>query len=177
MAKITIFGLAGTGKSTAGKILQSRTGYDFVSTGSIFRGMAEERGLSLAEFEVLSNSDDTYDRELDSQTQVYGASHHDFIFDSRLAWHFIPDSFKVKLDCDFDVRTQRISEREGKDVDQVRTETISRENLITERYKKYYGIEDFSNNKNFDFIVDTRINNAEQVVDLIVAELKNRKLI
>jgi CMP/dCMP kinase len=177
MAKITIFGLAGTGKSTAGKILQSRTGYDFVSTGSIFRAMAEQHGMSLAEFEVLSNTNDTYDRELDRQTGEYGASHDNFIFDSRLAWHFIPDSFKVKLDCDFDVRTQRISEREGKDVEQVRAETTSRENLITERYKKYYGIEDFSNNRNFDFIVDTKANNAEQVVDLIVAELKNRNLI
>ena len=177
MAKITIFGLAGTGNSTAGKILQSRTGYSFVSTGLIFRSMAEKQGLSLAELEVLSNSDDTYDRELDRQTEEYGTSHDNFIFDSRLAWYFIPDSFKVKLDCDFDTRTQRISEREGKDIEQVRVETTSRENLITERYKKYYGIEDFSNNKNFDFIVDTKVNNKDQVVDLIMNELKNRKLI
>ncbi|MEI6660038.1 MAG: cytidylate kinase family protein [bacterium] len=177
MAKITIFGLAGTGKSTAGKILQSRMGYAFVSTGSMFRTMAEKQGLSLADFEILSNSDDKYDRELDKQTEEYGKVNDNFIFDSRLAWYFIPDSFKVKLDCDFDTRTQRISERENKDVEQVRAETKSREDLITERYKKYYGIEDFSNNKNFDFIVDTRINNAEQVVDLIVGELKNRKLI
>jgi cytidylate kinase len=177
MAKITIFGLAGTGKSTAGKILQSRIGCDFVSTGLIFREMAEKQGLSLAELEVLSNSDDKYDRELDRQTAEYGKSHDNFIFDSRLAWYFIPDSFKIKLDCDFDTRTQRIAEREKKEVDQVRSETIHRETLITERYEKYYGIKDFSNSKNFDLVVDTKANNKEQVVELILAEMKNRKLI
>lgn len=177
MAKITIFGLAGTGKSTTGKILKEKLGYEYISTGSIFRAMAENEGMSLNDFEQLSDTTDKYDKELDNKTKEYGENNDNFIFDSRLAWHFIPDSFKIKLDCDFDTRTVRIAEREIKDLDKVRDETIHREDLITKRYKNYYGIEDFSNDKNFDLVVDTKVNNAQKVVEIIMKELELRKII
>jgi cytidylate kinase len=177
MAKITIFGLAGTGKSTTGKILKEKLGYEYISTGSIFRTMAENEGMSLNDFEQLSDTTDKYDKELDNKTKEYGENNDNFIFDSRLAWHFIPDSFKIKLDCDFDTRTVRIAEREIKDLDKVRDETIHREDLITKRYKNYYGIEDFSNDKNFDLVVDTKVNNAQKVVEIIMKELELRKII
>ncbi len=177
MAKITIFGLAGTGKSTTGKILKEKLGYEYISTGSIFRAMAENEGMSLNDFEQLSDTTDKYDKELDNKTKEYGENKDNFIFDSRLAWHFIPDSFKIKLDCDFDTRTVRIAEREIKDLDKVRDETIHREDLITKRYKNYYGIEDFSNDKNFDLVVDTKVNNAQKVVEIIMKELELRKII
>ncbi len=177
MAKITIFGLAGTGKSTTAKMLTEKLGYEYISTGNMFREVAKNLGMTLNEFEVLSKTTDKYDRDLDDNTKKYGKSHDNFIFESRLAWYFVPDSFKIKLDCDFDVRTQRVANREGKPVDQVRSETIHREGLITERYRDYYGIEDFANDKNFDFIIDTKVNNAEQVVEIILAERKNRNII
>ena len=47
----------------------------------------------------------------------------------------------------------------------------------TKRYKNYYGIEDFSNDKNFDLVVDTKVNNAQKVVEIIMKELELRKII
>lgn len=176
MAKITIFGLAGTGKSTAAKMLVEKLGYEYISTGNIFRGYAKELGLTLNEFEVVAEKTDEYDRRLDSETEKFGKEKNNFIFESRLAWHFIPDSFKIKLDCNFDTRVQRVANREQKSFDQVKDETIHREDLITKRYKEYYKIEDFSNNKNFDFVVDTEKNNADQVVEIILGELKKRNI-
>lgn len=177
MAKITIFGLAGTGKSTAAKMLVENLGYEYISTGNIFRGYAKELGLTLNEFEVVAEKSDEYDKRLDNETEKFGKEKDNFVFESRLAWHFIPDSFKIKLDCNFDTRIQRVVNREQKSFEQVKAETIHREDLITKRYAQYYNIQDFSNDKNFDLVVDTEENNAEQVVEIILSELKKRNIV
>ena len=44
---ITIGGLAGTGTTTAAKVLSEKLDVPFVSAGSIFRDMAKERGMSV----------------------------------------------------------------------------------------------------------------------------------
>jgi cytidylate kinase len=40
--KITIFGLAGSGTSTIGKLLCEKLGYKFMSSGNIMRSWAKE---------------------------------------------------------------------------------------------------------------------------------------
>jgi cytidylate kinase len=177
MAKITIFGLAGTGKTTTGKLLCETLGYKYMSTGNIFRAKAEELGLSLADFEELCQKDSKYDIELDKMVEDYGKTEDDFVFESRLAWHFIPDSYKIKLDCPFDVRVARVAERENKDVHVAEQETLHREEKIRTRYDEYYGIKNFDADENFDLVVDTQINNAESVKEIILFELKNKNLI
>lgn len=178
MAKITIFGLAGTGKSTAGKMLADKLGYEYNSTGNMYRQMAKDYNMTLNEFEVVADADDKYDRELDEvKVTEYGRDHDNFVLESRLAWHFIPESFKIKFDCDFDTRTARVAQRENKIHEQVKEETLHREDIHSEKYNKYYDIVDYANNKNFDFIVDTKVNNAEQVTAIILEELKKRGII
>lgn len=177
MAKITIFGLAGTGKTTAGKMLAEKLGYEYISTGNIFRGYAAELGMELNEFEEHTDKTDEYDRRLDTETAIYGKKNTDFVFESRLAWHFIPDSFKIVLVCPFEERVSRIARRENKSFDKVFDETLHREDIIRQKYQKYYEIENFDDPKNFDFVVDTGLNNAEKVVEIILEELKKRHLI
>jgi cytidylate kinase len=176
MAKITIFGLAGTGKSSTAKGLATKLGYTYKSTGNMYREVAEELGMTLNELERASMTDDSYDRKLDTRTTEYGKDNDNFIFESRLAWHFIPDSFKIMLVCDETERMQRVANREGKSFEQVKQETLERESLIYKRYKEYYGIENINDEKNYDFIVDTHSNNLEQVAALILAELAKRNL-
>lgn len=177
MAKITIFGLAGTGKGTTAKLLCKEIQYENISTGNLFREMAAEHGMNINEFDALANTDEKYDKELDNRTKSYGETHNNFVFESRLAWYFIPDSFKIKLECDFETRTTRIAEREHKPLTQVQEETNHREDMIFERYEKYYGVKNITNDSNFDFIVDTKVNNAEQVFQIILAELKKRNIV
>ncbi len=177
MSKITIFGLAGTGKTTTGKLLSQSLNYEYMSTGNMFRKYAEELGITLNELEEISMKDSKYDLELDKKVEIYGKTHQDFVFESRLAWHFIPDSFKIKLDCPFDERTQRVANREEKDLTVAREETIHREEKIRTRYEMYYGIKNFDDDNNFDLVIDTQINNAEQVVDIILFELKQKQVI
>ncbi len=174
--KITIFGLAGTGKSSTGKLLAEKLGFVFLSSGNLFRKMAEEHNMTLQEFEELSNNNSKFDIELDQRIKKFGEENDNFVVESRLAWHFIPDSFKVMLDCPLDVRISRIAEREKKSFDVVRGETSFRENMITTRYKVYYDI-DFGNvikEKNtFDLVIDTEKNNIEEVVSIIIRKLED----
>lgn len=174
MAKITLFGLAGTGKTSAGKLVAEKLGYEFQSSGNMFRAVAEDKGITLGELDQLSKSDSQYDLALDKKVEEYGKTHDNFLFESRLAWYFIPDSFKIYFECEFEERISRVAFREQKPLEQVRKETWERESAIGERYEKYYGIKDVANKTNFDLIIDTKAHNLEEVVGLILETLKTR---
>ncbi|MDQ5950680.1 MAG: CMP/dCMP kinase [Patescibacteria group bacterium] len=171
MSKITIFGMAGTGTSSAGKALAEKLGFEFLSSGNIFREMAASLSLSLSELEELSKVDSKYDIELDKKIEHYGKTKDNFVVDSRLAWYFIPDSFKVALILDDKTRFDRIALREGKTLEQVKEETDFREKMIETRYLQYYGVDlpKVLENNTFDVIIDTKNNSVETVVEMICA--------
>ncbi|HBT81582.1 hypothetical protein A2757_02995 [Candidatus Giovannonibacteria bacterium RIFCSPHIGHO2_01_FULL_48_47] len=166
MAKITIFGLAGTGTSSVGKILAAKLGYTFLSSGMLFRKMAQENDMSLQDFEKLTNQDPQYDKKLDREIKNFGEKNDNFVVESRLAWHFIPDSIKIKLECDFETRVKRVAARDKISFEEAREHTEFREKMIAERYRKYYGITDFTDEK-FDLVIDTANIDVEAVVGKI----------
>lgn len=169
MAKITIFGLAGTGKTTTGKILAEKLGYERISTGDIYRQMALGHGMTLSEFHSLTEKDEKYDRELDEvRITNYGKEHDNFVLDSRLAWHFIPDSIKIRLYCDDTKRMYRIAGRENKDFETAKQETIKRESITNSTYKKMYGLENIDSPENFDLNIDTGNTSPNEVLQTIL---------
>lgn len=99
--------------------------------------------------------------------------------DSRLAWHFIPESLKVFLDVSPDVAARRIygdarhSERENVDFAATRRATEERARSESQRYREYYGI-DYLDPGHYDFIVDTSEMSVEAVVDHIEAFVRSR---
>lgn len=165
--------MAGTGKTSTGKEVARRLGYEFFSGGDFARETAKNLGLSINELDELSKTDKKIDIERDRIITEYGRSHDNFVVEARLAWHFIPDSFKICYKCDFDTRTKRIADREKKDVEKVRWETREREKAIYDRFARYYGITDFENEKNFDLVIDTARLNFDQVVLTIMSALKD----
>lgn len=171
MAKITIFGLAGTGKTTVGKELAATLGYEFQSSGNLFRAKAGELGIDLASFEKLADENEKYDKELDQRVAEYGKTHDNFIFESRLAWHFIPDSIKVRLFCDEDESIRRIALRESKDFETAKRETKFRADTILGRYKKYYGIEKYPEKDFFDIAIDTTNILPDKIVEIILNKI------
>lgn len=177
MAKITIFGMAGTGKTSTGKEVAKRLGYEFFSGGDFMRQTAAAMGLTLNQFEELNKTDSKYDLERDKTIEEFGKTHNNFIVEARLAWKFIPDSFRICFKCHLDERTRRIAGRENKDLEQVRHETRDREDSIYERFDKYYGLKDFEDSRNFDLIVDTEHNNFNQVVGIIMSSLKEKGVV
>lgn len=170
--KLTLSGLAGVGKGTTTRLLAEQLGWQAVSAGDLYRRMADERGVSLAELETLATRDSSLDHDLDDYVRLFGETHKHFICEGRLTWYFIPHAFKVKLDCDFDTRIERIATRESISIQQARSQTLHRENAIRMRYRTYYKIEDFLADENFDLVVDTTSQSPEQVAATILVQMQ-----
>ena len=91
---LSLTGNLGSGKSSLGKELIAR-GFEIVSSGDIFRGLAAEKGVSIVEMNKIAETDKSIDKMVDDRTIALGKSKDNTIFDSRMGWHFVPDSFKV----------------------------------------------------------------------------------
>ncbi len=172
--KITIFGLAGTGTSTVGKLLANKLGLSFLSVGNIFRKKANDLGLTLLEFHNLAVDDPSIDKECDQEIKEYGDKNDDFVVESRLAWYFIKDSIKVRLFADFDERVARAAKRDSQIFELAKEAITTREQNDSERYKKFYGITDIDDPNKFDLNVDTTSIPPEEVVDKIVEFVNNK---
>ncbi|MFP4401765.1 MAG: (d)CMP kinase [Candidatus Nanoarchaeia archaeon] len=171
MVKISLFGLPGTGTSSVGKLLASRNNLEFKSSGDMFRNLAQEYKMSLAEFGAHCENNPQIDKELDSSITKFGENTDDFVFDSRLAWFTIPQSFKIKLFCEDKERARRIQEREGGETETIIFDMNAREQSERVRYKQYYGVEDYMNDSHFDLIIDTSSISVEDIVEKIEKEV------
>ncbi len=174
MAKVTIFGLAGTGTSTVGRLLAQTLNLPFISGGEIFRQEAQALGKTLYEFEALCAAHPAYDRKLDQALETYGRQTPAFVCESRLGWHFIPDSFKVKIDCEDDVRLSRVAGRDGLSLKDATEKTFFREQSHRIRYKEFYGIEDMTANGHFNLRLDSTAVSPAVLVDAIITALDQR---
>ena len=140
---LTVSGPPGSGKSTNAARLAETLGLEHVSGGDIFRSLAAERGLSLAEFNELAEEDDGIDRDLDRRLREVAVERDDVLLESRLAGWLAGDEADLRfwLDAPLDVRAARIADREDKAVADARSETEVREESEARRYREYYGID------------------------------------
>jgi len=182
---ITIAGKLGSGKSSTAKKVAEILGYKHYSTGDFMRAIAIERNVSLVELSIIAENDPSIDKALDDRNIEIG-SMENIVLDSRLGFYFIPDSFKVFLDLDSIVASNRILEdkknnpnRQKEDVNNFDTvESISNsisERLISERkrYKELYGIEDHTSPSNFNLVVNTEKIPLEEVSKKVIEEYNN----
>lgn len=170
--KITISGIGGVGKGTTAKLLTKKLGYQKMSGGDFFRQMAKDLNMNIYQFDQFVRKNPDYDERLDKIQEEFGKNNNDFVLESRIGWYFVPDSFKIKLICEENERIKRISQRDGGDLEKIKKEEDKRLTSANERYKKLYGIEDFRNNSHFDLIVNTTENSPEEIVQIILDEMK-----
>jgi CMP/dCMP kinase len=176
---ITLSGLLGSGKSSTGNRLAEVLGYQRFSAGHFQRAAAESLGLPYDEYQRLAEQDPQYDQAADEALKVAGMQER-VVIDSRLGYHFVPDSFKVFLTLPPEVAAGRIMqdaetnpERHRETAAGIRDlESISksvRERMESERvrYEKYYGLKNIFAPENYDLIVDTSKYPLEEVVGII----------
>jgi len=162
---LTIDGAPGSGKSTVAKALAERLGLDYISAGQVFREMAEERGLTLADFAELAKKDQRIDIELDKR-QKERAERGNVVAEGRLCAHFIDADLKVFLDVPPGVGAERIAKREQKDFQQALEETKKRAEVDRERYREIYGI-DTGDLSIYDAVINTNRWDAEGIVNIL----------
>ena len=165
---ITISGPPGSGKSTVAGAVAEAFELDHVSGGDVFRGLAAERGLSLAEFNELAESDEAIDRDLDRRLRETARDEDDVVVESRLSGWMAGEhaDIKVWLDAPLSVRAARIADREETTVDRAREETRIREESERKRYAEYYGI-DFEDRSIYDLAVNTARWDAQAVTEVV----------
>ncbi|MCB0533004.1 MAG: cytidylate kinase family protein [Lewinellaceae bacterium] len=177
--KITITGDLGSGKSAVSKILCARTGFNYVSTGQIQRRLAEEMGLDTLEMNRLADVDPSIDEKIDGIFINLGDSPENYVVDSRMAWFFLPNSFKVYLKTALEVAVNRIINDPGRtnEVYESRDEAIrkiaARKQSENDRFLKKYGA-DCTNMANFDLVIDTANRRPEDVYAFIIKGLESK---
>lgn len=179
---ITIAGKLGSGKSSTAKMVAKILGYEHKSTGDFFRSIAKERGVSTIELNKLAETDMSIDKEADNRNIEIGKMEN-IVLDSRLGFHFIPNSFKVFLELNPKIAAKRILEDKSNNInrsnetsnsfdteDQVLKSISERLILEKNRYKEIYGIEDNTAHSNFDLIINTENISLEEVSKKVVEE-------
>ena len=168
---ITIGGLAGTGTTTAAKLLSEKLDIPFVSTGSIFRQMAKEKGMSILEFSELAENDTTIDIEIDKRQAELAKSSSNLIIEGRLSAYFIDADLKLWLNAPLNIRAERIADRESKNVDLAMREIKIREESEALRYQDIHEI-DINNMDIYDLIVNSGTFKPEAIINIILTTLK-----
>jgi CMP/dCMP kinase len=175
-AIITLSGDIGSGKSAVGKLLAQLTGFELLSTGSIQRSVATRLGITTLELNQRSATDRSVDDMIDKGTIELGNTRDRFIMDSRLAWHFIPDAFKVFLTVEPQIAGARVfnagrAEEKHASIASAVENNLSRQKLEQERFGNLYGVE-LRNHKNYDLIVDTSHISPDAVAQKIFEAFK-----
>mgnify|MGYP001371794742 CR=1 FL=1 len=179
---ITISGRIGSGKSTVASALAKKLKLRHLSTGDAMRKIAEEKGITPVELGHLAEKDPSIDKMIDSKAEEWGEKEDGFVMDSRLAFHFIPDSIKIFLDVSLDVAAKRIFAQkraeEKENISLIATKEKIKEREVSElkRYRQMYNL-DYTQHSNFDLVVDTSELDVSQIVKKIIDFLKkNEKL-
>lgn len=168
---ITISGRPGSGKSTTSNEVAKMLGYQRFSGGGLMRDIAEKRGVTLEELNRFAETDQTIDEELDEALRKLGNSNN-IVIDSRLGYHWIPDSFKVYLYLDLEVAAARIFKnmtevriKSGEAADSVIEVMENLQRRIAsekKRYQELYHINPYDHT-HYDLVINTARNNPWSV--------------
>lgn len=175
--KISLAGDLGSGKSTVGKLLTQKYGLETVSIGKIHRQMAAEYGMDVTEFNVYMETHPEIDNELDARLKEYEVKNGNFLFDSRMAFHFVPSSFSVYMKTAPEIAAKRVfdenrSNEKYASIDDAIKKLIERRKSESLRYSKFYGV-DITDMSNYDYVLDTGNLTPQQVFEKISAEFEN----
>jgi cytidylate kinase len=178
--KISITGDLGSGKSTVCRYLKEKYGFKVYSIGLIQRSLAEKYNLDIFAFNKYMETHTEIDEEIDTELTNIGKRDEDMILDSRMAWHFVPDSFKVYLSVDLNEAARRIYTDKRGDVEQYSSIEEAKDKLLARkqsenlRYITQYHV-DCTNMNNYDLIIDTTNITPEEAGERIMAAISRQQ--
>jgi len=174
---ITIAGRPGSGKSTTAKAVAEQLGFQHFSSGDLFRAIGRERGIDVLQTNLSAEENAEVDHIVDGRLREIGKSEDQLVVDSRLAWHWMPFSFKVFLNLDLLEAAQRILasgdsrrlENEKVHMDPEEYAKILQRRLDSEsrRYKKLYDVDPYDT-AHYDLVIDTAKHNIEQTIQQVI---------
>jgi cytidylate kinase len=173
---LTVTGDLGSGKSHLCRLLSGILNYKVISTGGIQRQIAEELNLTTLELNKLSETTPDIDHRIDSNIIALAGS-RELICDSRLAWHFLPQSFKICLRVAIRVAAQRVlndGKRSGESYQSVEESMAAlqaRRQSEIQRFRSMYQVE-IDRLEHFDLSIDTSDASPEAIAALILSRIR-----
>ena len=149
-------------------------GLKHVNIGEIFRGLADQRAMTLEEFGEFARRNPDIDKSIDAKTLDL-ARGGNVLLEGRLTGPMLKrngvQAFQVWLEAPLKVRAERISKRDGLSVPSAVAATQAREKIEWDRYFEIYGI-DLRETKGYDLVIDTADKAPEVVTKEITAAVK-----
>jgi cytidylate kinase len=169
---ITISGPHGTGKSTYARALTKALGLRRVCAGELFRELAHEKAMTLEAFSKYAANNPEVDKLIDERTREE-ATTGDVVIDAQLgAWILKNDAdVKLLLVASDEIRFQRIAGRDHVSFETAKRETLAREQIQRDRYKKYYGI-DVTDHTIYDLKIDTGLQSIDKTKTMIIEAVR-----
>jgi len=168
--QITVSGLPGSGTTTISRLLAEYYELELISSGEIFRRLAKERGMTLAELGVLAEKDPSIDLAIDKNQRAIIRCQDNLVLESRLAGHMasgVPNVLKIWVKAPLPVRVKRIQKRESAaSFDEEFKKTVLREKSEALRYINYYNI-DIGDLSVYDIVIDSEKWNQYQTLDIL----------
>jgi len=183
---LTITGTPGAGKTTVAKELAKRLGMKFYSAGDLLERMAREKSVTIDE--LISGGDEA-DHEIDGFQKKLGKTEDNIIVEGKIAWHMIPQSFKILVTVDEREGARRIyddkksggnrsDEPDYASVEEAEKIMKVRVNRYVDKFKRLYGINNYFDRSHYDFVLDTTgSTGTPENADRIIAALRERGLI
>lgn len=180
---ITLSGVPGSGKSTVGKLVAQKLGYEYFSMGNLRGKMAIDKGLTIDELNRLGEKEDWTDRQADDYQKELGKTKDNLVVEGRLSWHFIPQSFKVFLTVDINEAARRTLQNPEERPDEKKITSLAEAKKVAEerlasdkkRYLQYYGL-DYTDPKNYDLVIDTTNTPAEEIARQIIDKFSIKRV-
>ncbi len=170
--KISLAGDLGSGKSTITELIIAATGARRYSTGVIAREVAARHGMDIAAFNVYMESHPELDEEIDRGLMALSDLDEDLIIDSRMAWHFVRNTFKVYLSVDLEVSAARImgagrSTEHFDTLEETKEQIRKRRASERKRYRDLYGV-DCKDLTQYNLVLDTTYASPEAVAQAVL---------
>lgn len=167
--KITISGGVASGKSTIGKLLAQKLNYEFTSIGNKTRAIANQKGLTIMEFQkqCLVNPliDLAIDKEFSKECNVLKS----LVIDYRLGFKFITGSYHIFLRISESTALERLKNANRENETHI---TLRERNAAFKvQFQNAYNIE-YTNENNYDLIIDVEdFDSPEAIVGFILTKL------
>jgi cytidylate kinase len=167
---ITLAGKPGSGKSSTAREVAKLLRYEHFSAGKLVRQIAEENDLTLEEINEQALENPAMDQKVDRYIKELGKK-EELVIDSRLGFHWIPQSFRVYLELDSDIAIARIyrdiehGERSGErseSMDDIWDRIQDRTRNERLRFKRLYNVDPFVSS-HYDLVIHTERNNPMTV--------------
>jgi len=176
--RIAISGLSGCGNSTVTKLVGEKLGLTVINFS--FKQLAQEKGLSEEEIQVLAERDPRFDFELDERNLNSALENEGIVWGNRLSAWFLSKTGKadlvVWLEASLKERERRIEER-AKLTGKKQVSAEVRDGKNARRYIKLYRIDvgDIRLKKDggiFDLVIDSERLSPEEIAEIIVKKAR-----